>query len=568
MAQARKPSPLLEAAREREAFIPAARVRVIEARDMVEVAKGPSDGLAVASNPVASNQVSRDDYATAFTNLGALDPIYDPEMLAILFEHSNSLRQNVDAYATNIDGFGHRFDPIIDIDAPDIDARIALAIEFGRARKVAEGEDVPEATPEEVAEAKKKIARDMQMEKARLENFFEFCSPDISFVTLRRWTRQDLEVMGYACWEVIRDKAGRISQFIYVPAFTIRLLPMDPEPTIVPQVVRVSDLEFDTIDVPKRFRRFVQIVEGRTVFFKELGDPRLISTESGNPWTDVESMRVQEPRARAATEILYFKIHSPRSAYGVPRWIGNLLGVIGSRQAEEVNFNYFENKSVPPLAILVSGGRMNEDSVNRVQDYIESNLKGKRNFHKILIIEAESGDKQNDANAARMKLDIKPLNAAQHNDALFQNYDERNIDKVGQGFRLPRMLRGDIRDFNRATADAALTFAEVQVFEPERQEFDFIMNRRILTALLRIKYWRLVSLAPVIRDAVSMSEIIKNLSNANVLTPEEARVLAGDVFNRQFKRITAKWAKQPGAFTIAGIPVEDDPAPPGSLKPA
>ena len=168
------------------------------------------------------------------------------------------------------------------------------------------------------------------------------------------------------------------------------------------------------------------------MFFKELGDPRLISTESGNPWEKRRGDAHAEPRARAATEILYFKIHSPRSAYGVPRWIGNLLGVIGSRQAEEVNFNYFENKSVPPLAILVSGGRMTDNSVNRVQDYIESNLKGKRNFHKILIIEAESGDKQNEANASRMKLDIKPLNAAQHNDALFQNYDERNIDKVGQ----------------------------------------------------------------------------------------------------------------------------------------
>ena len=183
-------------------------------------------------------------------------------MLAILFEHSNSLRQNVNSYATNIDGFGHRFDPVIDLDAPDIDERIALAIEFGRARKVGEDEEVAEATAEEVAAAKKKLTRDMRMEKARIENFFEFCSPDTSFVTLRRWTRQDLEVMGYACWEVIRDKAGRVSQFIYVPAFTIRLLPMDPEPTTVPQVVRVSDLEFDTIDVPKRFRRFVQIVEG------------------------------------------------------------------------------------------------------------------------------------------------------------------------------------------------------------------------------------------------------------------------------------------------------------------
>ena len=48
---------------------------------------------------------------TAFAEAGALSPPYDPETLCRLFEHSNSHRPNVDAYATNIDGFGHRLDP-------------------------------------------------------------------------------------------------------------------------------------------------------------------------------------------------------------------------------------------------------------------------------------------------------------------------------------------------------------------------------------------------------------------------------------------------------------------------
>jgi capsid portal protein len=274
---------------------------------------------------------------------------------------------------------------------------------------------------------------------------------------------------------------------------------------------------------------------------------------------DVDTMREAEPAAVQATELLHFKIHSPRSPYGVPRWIGNLLAVIGSRQSEEVNFNYFENKSVPPLVILVSGGRMTKDSVTRVTEYVETYIKGKRNFHRILVLEADAGDgKASETNTSKMKIDIKPLTSAQQQDALFQNYDERNIDKVGQSFRLPRMLRGDIRDFNRATSDAALVFAEVQVFEPERQEFDFVLNRKILSAM-GIRFWKLVSMAPVIRDPVSMSEIIKNLSNANVLTPEESRELAGDVFNKTFTKLNAAWTKQPGALTIAGIPVEGAP---------
>jgi hypothetical protein len=46
--------------------------------------------------------------------------------------------------------------------------------------------------------------------------------------------------------------------------------------------------------------------------------------------------------------------------------------------------------------------------------------------------------------------------------------------------------------------------------------------------------------------------------NANVLTPEEGRQLAGEVFNREFKKISAPWVKQPVALTLAGVPVGPD----------
>jgi len=549
---------LRESALERASFVPEVKARVIEMHESIQKNEGSA---------LPSNQISRDEYTTAFTNLGALEPPYDPEMLALLFEHSNSLRQNIDAYATNIDAFGHRFDPVIDVDAENIDERIANAIRYDRQRQAAlmgddPADDEEEPEPEEIQTAKDRILRAMRYERIRLQHFFEYCCPEMSFVTLRRQTRQDLESMGNAYWEVLRNRNGDITQFQYVTAFTIRLLPLDREPVVVSQKIRVSDLTVEEVPTLMRKRRYVQIVEGRAVFFKELGDPRLISSESGMVYPDLDAMLTQEPRAKPATELLHFRIHSARSAYGVPRWMGNLLAVLGSRQAEEVNFNYFENKSVPPLAILVSGGRMNEDSVDRIKDYVETNVKGKRNFHRILVLEADSGD-QNAANAARMKIAIQPLTQAQNNDALFQNYDERNIDKVGQSFRLPRMLRGDIRDFNRSTADAALTFAEVQVFEPERQEFDFFINRKILS-VMGFRYWQFVSLAPVIRDAVAMSEIIRNLSNASVLTPEEGRELAGDVFNREFKRLKAAWVKQPSALTVAGVPLptEDGTTPP------
>lgn len=440
-----------------DALMPEVRARFIEGSVSAAVQK--TNAIGEPDPGTRTNQVTGDDYATAFTTLGALDPVYDPEMLALLFEHSNSLRQNVDGMAVNVDGFGHRFDPLFNLEAKDIDQRIADAILTDRQRALDELEDGTEAAPPTDAEIKKekdKITRLMRIERIKLTHFFEFCSPDTSFVTLRRRTRQDIEVTGNGYWEVLRNRAGQIVQFVYMPSFTIRLLPLDVESLLIKSRVRVSELSFDEVEYTTRMRRYVQVVEARAVFFKELGDPRLISSGSGAIYPDMQTMHRNEPGIRAANELIHFRIHSPRSPYGVPRWIGNLLAVIGSRQAEEVNFNYFENKSVPPLAILVSGGRMSQSSVERVTSYIDTNIKGKRNFHKILVLEAESagGADVRDANGARLKIDIKPLTGAQHSDALFQNYDERNIDKVGQSFRLPRMLRGDIRDFNRSCYSA------------------------------------------------------------------------------------------------------------------
>src|SRR5262249_34330545 len=126
--------------------------------------------------------------------------------------------------------------------------------------------------------------------------------------------------------------------------------------------------------------------------------------------------------------------------------------------------------------------------------------KGKKNFHKILIIEAEPASKATE-NAGRFKIELKPLTQAIQQDALFQKYDERNDDKVGQQFRVPRILRGDTRDFNRATADAALSFAEMQVFQPERESFDSRMNKTLLGDM-QIRFWKFVSQAPINRDPV------------------------------------------------------------------
>ncbi len=511
---------------------------------------------AVVVGARAGDPVSRpggEDLTEAFAASGALCPPYDPEALCLLMEHSNSLRQNVDAYATNIDGFGHRFEPAVDFDADEADRRVADCIYLERVAARDRGEldaaAALEPTADEVVTRKRELQQLARIERARLESFFDFCCFDHSFVDLRRRTRQDLEVCGNAFWEVLRDARGEVARLVYVPSFTVRLLPLDRSPTEVEDRIRVSPVSLDTVTVRHRLRRYVQIQGTDRVFFKSFGDPRVVSRRAGQVFDSAEAITEADASDGVATELLHFAIHSPRSPYGVPRWVGTLLSVLGSRQMEEVNFLYFENKSVPPLALLVSGGRLSEASVPRIERFIEENLKGKANFHKVLILEAEgagAGDQ------ARAKIELRPLTDAQQQDALFQVYDERNIDKVGSAFRLPKLLRGESKDFNRATAESALRFAEDQVFQPERDEFDFLMNRRLL-ADMGIRFWRFRSQTPVTRDPERMTEMVEKLVRVGVLTPEEGRALAGDIFNREFRKIGDDWTKRPITLTLAGI---------------
>ena len=482
-----------------------------------------------------------------------IEPPYDPETLCLLLEHSNSLRPNVDAYATNIDGFGHKLQPAIDFDAEDADERVAECIFLERVALRERGELAEDAalepTDDEVRARRDELALLARIERARLKSFFDSCTFDHSFVDLRRMTRQDLEVTGNATWECLRDARGRLARFVYVPSFTVRLLALDKEPVEVEDHVRVSPVSLQSVRVQRRLRRYVQVDGESRVYFKSLGDPRVVSRKTGRVFENVEALKREDLTDGPATELLHFAIHSSRSPYGVPRWIGTLLSVLGSRAMEEVNHSYFDNKGVPPLALLVSGGKISPTSAPRIERFVEEELKGRDNFHKLLIIEAEPFGK---GDGARTRVDIKPLTGAQQQDALFQAYDSRNIDKVGSSFRVPALLRGDSKDFNRSVADAQLRFAEDQVFAPERDSFDHVMNRRIL-ADMGIRFWSFRSQTPVTRDPERLTTSIEKLVRVGVLTPEEGRTLAEDVFNTEFRKLPDDWVKKPITLTLAGI---------------
>lgn len=513
-----------------------------------------------------------DKRSQLFGKIGALPPPYDPTRLALIFENSSALSKNIDAYVTNIDGFGHRFVPTIDLQAVDADDRIRDALRMERAKDSLLLDKLPEEpTDAEVQARKKKLDVEMRLERAKLEIFFDACTADLPFSGpggLRGITRKDVEVIGRGYWEVLRGQGSKVpSQFLHVPPHTIRLMPEDEEFTTCEQWVRTSLLSVEKRVVQKRFRRYVQVFDNSTkkTFFKEFGDPRVMSADTGKFYASKEELIAKEtkkdkdkPAPRVATELWEpIRQYNIRSPYGIPRWISVLLEVLGSREAGEVNFLYFQNKSVPPMAITVNGGSLTEETITRLEDHIENTIKGKANFHKLLILESAGGDDTTGGTGSKVQIKLQPLTDAQQKDALFQDYDRRNDDKIGEVYRLPGLLRGAVKDLNRATAEAALDFAELQVFGPLREEFDWAINKFILPEI-GVKYHRFVSLAPQVRDPQGLADIITKFAKEGVLTPGEARELSAAVFGKDLQKIRAYWTEQPLQLTLAGRVVGDN----------
>ena len=501
----------------------------------------------ILSGPGESRQASEEDQSP-FSQTGHLHPPYEPESLARRVEESHDLRPNIDAYAVNIDGFGHRLEPTINLESEDADKKLRRSL---LAEAVFDGAATV-VTAEAIKARRLELESTQEIERLQIDLFFARPHGDHSFVELRRRVRTDLEETGNGYMEVVRNRAGRIANLVHSKSTCTRLMPINKRPTTFAEQIRVSDVAFRQIKRRRRFRRFVQLIHGLpATYFKEFRDPRIMSAKSGKYYTSLEKLReVDGPRAREASEMIHREIYNPRGPYGVPRWIGAAVAVVGTRSSEEVNADYFDNKAVPPMAVLVSGGRMGKGARAKLQNYIRDEIKNRKNFHSILILEATGKTALPGQNPPNVKIELVPLMNAQLSDALFQGYEERNSEKIGGTFRLPKILRGDIKDFNRSTSLAALTYAEQQVFQPERAAFDYMINT-ILFAEMGVRFWRFVSNSPVTTNPAEMSEILERLKHA--MTPEEQRPVIGEMLNRELPTIEEEWVKLPPDVFLAGV---------------
>jgi len=532
-------------------------------------------------------------------------PPFDLLTLAVMPENSTELGPCIDAMAVNVEGFGWR-----------LESRVP----------------VNERTPVEVLQI-------LEEEQVIAENFFSNCCPDgESLEDLRDKLRRDLEATGNCYVEFVEvPGTGRLDGLNHLPSWTMRIgrveqesteyvdlgvekmvrfVELPPEPKESTEVPELADEEFsadeDGISGPplrhvqeaegepiriqkqstfetqvtyelreqvrfKRFRRYVQLRERQVIWFKELGDPRLISNRDGHVVTREELLREENggeqlqrftllgdrvtvalgirgfPVRDAANPVRHKRLYSTRSPYGLPRYTGHLFSIFGSRAAEEINFTTFKNNNVPSMVITVSNGKMDDESVERIEEFVEATIAGDDNYSKFLLLEAEPV-LEGMRDPGSMRIDVKPLTSEQHTDAMFVNYQNSNDERVRRAWRFPPIFVGKSDDFTGKTIEASRKLADEQVFGPERGKVDRFLTRDVL---LRIGVvWSVFrSNSPNVTENADLVKLLAQGEKTGGLTPRIARRLIGRIVNEDLGEIDTDLLPpdQPFSLTLAAI---------------
>ena len=455
-----------------------------------------------------------DPFESMYAKNQVIEPLLPLGALVQLPLISSTLASCVDAYEVNIEGHGYHFECLI-TDKKELDRL----------------KDKPSKEGE--------LSIDDELEL--VEETFDYFNPKESLTSVRRKLRKDREYTASCYLECVRNRAGMFAGGWPLPSHEMRLLPLDDKPTVITTRRLKKDWTWKEVREEVYFRRFVQIRGSRKVYFKEFGDPRNVSARTGEYLPN-------SSRADLATEVIHQCNYSPATPYGLPRFAGAMLAVLGSNEAEKVNYRLFLSNMIPAMWLFAMGAPLD---VEKIREQIRA-MRGKPDtMFKILMVEAIAQGTGDGAieKPGIPRLDVKPMTQFQTKDMLHQQYLKSNEEAIAAAFRLPAIFRGRSTDYTRATADTARRVSEEQVFSPERNETDFMINRLILPNM-GIRYWKFVSNKPELQDFEEQARILNYLGQHGGVNPNMLVKFYNRAFNDSIPEIAEPWGNQPLPITL------------------
>lgn len=424
----------------------------------------------------------------------------DMRGLKQLVDDSTILPQCIRAYKSNIAGFG-------------------ISVEYM--------EDYKDETPEMIEEWDK------------LTEIINLLNMDMQTKEVFENVVRDRETYGIAYCEVIRDMEGVVVEL----QFIVDTPSIDMTYPLEPYVDIIYCYKGKQISRKKKFRKFRQNVAGKTVYFKEFGDPRIMNKKTGEYVGESDNIEKDDE----ANEIIEFRIGS--MPYGEVRWIGQVLTIDGNRRAEILNNSYFRKGRHTPLMILIKGGTLSDTAFNKLQKYMES-IEGENGQHSFLVLETDTNETTAGfSEQKKPEVEIKDMAAILQNDELFQEYQDNGRKKTQSAFLLPDLYVGYTTDFNRATAQTAMEVTEKQVFQPERESLEWIINNRLLNAY-NFQYVKVGLNKPDITNPDDIQKILNVTERAGGITPNMAKEYTYEVLGKDgCEDYPGEWGDTPLAYS-------------------
>jgi len=325
----------LDDVRELDGLNPSFKRRVTRRMNKM-MASGP--GMAGDGKPLATgdenakSKARTDKYATGYGVFDVVEPPYNFDYLAKLYEISPAHMAAVDAKVTNIVGLGYSFQE--SQHTQDRLARITQQTELEAART--------------------------RVERARLrmDDLVDGLNSEETFLETLRKVMTDLETTGNGYFEIGRitrgPNKGKVGYIGHLHATTIR----------------------------RRVHKdgYVQLVAGKATFFRNYGDTTTADPIGNDGFPN---------------EIIHLTKYTPtNSYYGVPDVLSSRNAVAGEEFASRFNLDYFEHKAVPRYIVVLKNAKLSRDAEQRLVDFLQNGLKGQHHRTMYVPLPADSDGKQ------------------------------------------------------------------------------------------------------------------------------------------------------------------------------
>lgn len=426
---------------------------------------------------------------------------YDPASLKGLLQVNNKLLQCIQAMEVNIDGTGHTFVPV--------DSEIEMT----------------------------------EADEQTLQNFFSEPYPNIGFIEMRRKVRNDLESTGNAYLSVIRNGMDEVVALQHLPATHTSMGLTTPVVNLDFTLTR-NGKEID-VTLPVREHTFVYMeVEGEKTHFMEFGAKQSIDSKTGKI---AKSGEVIEGKGGEVIHLTL--VEDPRSGYGVPRWINQLPSVVGSRKAEEQNLELLDNGGVPSAIIFLKGGA----AVEQAEETLTGFLSGGFETNRAVSVSIQSTEGTIDK-GGNVDVQVERFGSESVQDSMYRSYGAECKENIRLAFRLPPLFTGETSDFTFATAYISYMVAEAQVFKPERDVFDEIINTTVVRALG-------VTTAKFRSNPISLKNVEEQLkavmSVKEVVDPQNLIDTVNSLVGTELKYVDGKEFSISASRSVGGINVGD-----------